>query len=31
MCQGAIIGDQGLQQEAIAFMQATISNVRSTS
>jgi hypothetical protein len=29
MCQGEIIGEQGLQQEAIAVMQATISNVRS--
>lgn len=28
MCQGEIIGEQGLQQEAIAVMQATISNVR---
>lgn len=27
MCQGEIIGEQGLQQEAIAVMQATISNV----
>ena len=28
MCQGEIIGEHGAQQEAIAVMQATVSNVR---
>jgi hypothetical protein len=28
MCEGEIVGVQGSRQEAIAVMQATVSNVR---